>query len=133
MTVISDIRKDGSVTSAFDIDRIRADFPILSQTVYDKPFVYLDSAASAQKPRQVIDAITRTYETEYANVHRGVHFMSQKATDTMEAAREKVGASEPDRRRRDYRFRDGASFQHRPLADDRGADRCCPQGRAGRR
>ena len=121
MTVISDIRKDGSVTSAFDIDRIRADFPILSQTVYDKPFVYLDSAASAQKPRQVIDAITRTYETEYANVHRGVHFMSQK------------GASEPDRRRRDYRFRDGASFQHRPLADDRGADRCCPQGRAGRR
>lgn len=92
MTVISDIRQDSSVSGAFDIDRIRADFPILSQTVYDKPFVYLDSAASAQKPRQVIDAITRTYETEYANVHRGVHYMSQKTTDTMEAAREKVRA-----------------------------------------
>lgn len=92
MTVIADIRSEGTVSGVFDIERVRADFPILAETVYDKPLVYLDSAASAQKPRQVIDAITRTYETEYANVHRGVHYMSQKATDSMEAAREKVRA-----------------------------------------
>jgi len=92
VTVIGNIKKEGVLAGGLDIERIRADFPILAETVYDKPFVYLDSAASAQKPRQVIDAITRTYETEYANVHRGVHYMSQKATDTMEAAREKVRA-----------------------------------------
>lgn len=76
----------------FDIARVRQDFPILSQQVYDKTLVYFDSAASAQKPTAVIDAIKRTYETEYANVHRGVHYMSQKATDAMEGAREKVRA-----------------------------------------
>ena len=92
MTVIADIRNEGGVSGGFDVERVRADFPILAETVYDKPLVYLDSAASAQKPRQVIDAITRTYETEYANVHRGVHYMSQRATDSMEAAREKVRA-----------------------------------------
>ena len=73
-----------------DIARIRQDFPILSQRVYDKPLVYFDSAASAQKPKAVIEAIKHTYETEYANVHRGVHYMSQKATDAMEAARETI-------------------------------------------
>jgi cysteine desulfurase/selenocysteine lyase len=83
---------EGRVSGSFDIERVRADFPILAETVYGKPLVYLDSAASAQKPRQVIDAITRTYETEYANVHRGVHYMSQRATDSMEAAREKIRA-----------------------------------------
>jgi cysteine desulfurase / selenocysteine lyase len=92
VTVIADIRNEGGVSGGFDVERVRADFPILAETVYDKPLVYLDSAASAQKPRQVIDAITRTYETEYANVHRGVHYMSQRATDSMEAAREKVRA-----------------------------------------
>ncbi|MFT5439570.1 MAG: cysteine desulfurase/selenocysteine lyase [Alphaproteobacteria bacterium] len=92
MTVIADIRNEGSVSDGFDVERVRADFPILGEMVYDKPLVYLDSAASAQKPRQVIDAITRTYEKEYANVHRGVHYMSQRATDSMEAAREKIRA-----------------------------------------
>lgn len=72
---------------AYPIDRIRKDFPILSETVHGKPLVYLDNGASAQKPRAVIDRISRTYETEYANVHRGVHYMSQKATDAMEASR----------------------------------------------
>jgi len=91
MTAATDIRDAGSGV-VFDIERIRADFPILSETVYGKPLVYLDSAASAQKPRQVIDAISHVYETEYANVHRGVHFMSQKATDAMEQAREKIRA-----------------------------------------
>jgi cysteine desulfurase / selenocysteine lyase len=79
-------------TTTYDVDRIRRDFPILSEEVYDKPLVYFDSAASAQKPRAVIDTISNVYETEYANVHRGVHYMSQKATDAMEASRESVRA-----------------------------------------
>jgi cysteine desulfurase/selenocysteine lyase len=60
-------------TPVFDVERVREDFPILSEEVYGKPLVYLDSGASAQKPRAVIDAISNVYETEYANVHRGVH------------------------------------------------------------
>lgn len=72
----------------FDVARIRADFPILSRTIYDKPLVFLDSAASAQKPRAVIDVLSRTYENEYANIHRGVYYLSQKTTDAFEAARE---------------------------------------------
>ncbi len=74
----------------YDVESVRRDFPILSQTVYDNSLVYLDNGASAQKPRAVIDCIGRVYETEYANVHRGVHYMSQKATEAMEAARERV-------------------------------------------
>ena len=77
---------------AYDIDAIRRDFPILGERVYDKPLVYLDNGASAQKPRAVIDSLSRVYETEYANVHRGVHYMSQKATEAMEGAREKARA-----------------------------------------
>ncbi len=73
-----------------DVEAVRRDFPILSQKVHGKPLVFLDSAASAQKPRQVIDAIRRVYETEYANVHRGIHWMSERATDRMEGARETV-------------------------------------------
>ncbi len=74
----------------YPIDRIRADFPILSELVREKPHVYLDNGASAQKPSVVIEQISKTYETEYANVHRGVHYMSQRATDAMEAARVKA-------------------------------------------
>jgi cysteine desulfurase/selenocysteine lyase len=74
----------------YDVERIRADFPILSRTVYGKPLVYLDSAASAQKPRQVIDALSQVYETEYANVHRGAYYLSMRATDAYEGARAKV-------------------------------------------
>ncbi|MGB7316748.1 MAG: cysteine desulfurase [Planktotalea sp.] len=71
----------------FDIDAIRADFPILSRTVNGKPLVYLDNGASAQKPQVVIDAITRAYAEEYANVHRGLHYLSNLATDKYEAVR----------------------------------------------
>ena len=78
------------VNGSYDVDRVRGDFPILGEEVYGKKLVYLDNGASAQKPRAVIDEITRVYETEYANVHRGVHYMSQKATDAMEASRETV-------------------------------------------
>lgn len=74
----------------FDINTIRNDFPILSRTVYDRPLVYLDNAATTQKPRQVVEAITDEYYNVNANVHRGVHYLSQQATDLHEEAREKV-------------------------------------------
>ncbi|MBD9556106.1 cysteine desulfurase [Ensifer sp. ENS03] len=75
---------------AYDVETIRKDFPILSKTVYGKPLVYLDNGASAQKPQVVIDAISHAYSNEYANVHRGLHFLSNAATEAYEAAREKV-------------------------------------------
>ncbi|KQR68718.1 cysteine desulfurase [Rhizobium sp. Leaf341] len=75
---------------AYDVERIRQDFPILSRTVYGKPLVYLDNGASAQKPQVVIDAISHAYANEYANVHRGLHFLSNAATDAYELSREKV-------------------------------------------
>lgn len=74
----------------YDIAKIRGDFPILSREVNNKPLVYLDNGASAQKPQVVIDAITRTYSQEYANVHRGLHYLSNLATDNYEAVRGKV-------------------------------------------
>ena len=74
----------------FDINQIRNDFPILGRKVYDRPLVYLDNAATTQKPRSVVEAITDEYYNVNANVHRGVHYLSQQATDLHEAAREKV-------------------------------------------
>jgi cysteine desulfurase/selenocysteine lyase len=75
---------------AYDVAAIRRDFPILSREVYGKPLVYLDNAASAQKPKPVLEAMTRAYTEGYANVHRGLHFLSNAATETFEAARESV-------------------------------------------
>lgn len=77
-------------TPVYDIDAIRADFPILGRTMHDKPLVFLDSAASAQKPRQVIDAISNAYETEYANVHRGLYQISEAVTARYEGTRETI-------------------------------------------
>jgi cysteine desulfurase/selenocysteine lyase len=74
----------------FDAERVRKDFPILSQTTHGKPLVFLDSAASAQKPQCVIDAISRFYATDYANIHRGVYELSVRATEAVEDARRKV-------------------------------------------
>lgn len=74
----------------YEVDRIRDDFPILSRTVYGKPLVYLDNGATTQKPRAVIEAITEEYYSVNANVHRGVHFLSQRATELHEASRETV-------------------------------------------
>ena len=74
----------------FDINTIRNDFPILGRKVYDRPLVYLDNAATTQKPRSVVEAITDEYYNVNANVHRGVHYLSQQATDLHEGAREKV-------------------------------------------
>ena len=73
-----------------DVEKIRRDFPILGREVYGKPLVYLDNAATTQKPQCVIDAISEAYCNENANVHRGIHFLSQQATEMMETAREKV-------------------------------------------
>jgi cysteine desulfurase/selenocysteine lyase len=75
---------------AYDVAAIRRDFPILSREVYGKPLVYLDNAASAQKPKPVLEAMTRAYTEGYANVHRGLHFLSNAATEAFEAARESV-------------------------------------------
>ncbi len=77
---------------AFDVESVRADFPILGREVHGMPLVYLDNAASAQKPRQVMDAMRDMQENCYANVHRGNHFLSQAATDAFERARAKVQA-----------------------------------------
>jgi cysteine desulfurase/selenocysteine lyase len=78
------------IQSGYDVEAIRRDFPILSREVYGKPLVYLDNGAAAQKPQAVIDMITHTYTNEYANVHRGLHFLSNAATDAYEKARETV-------------------------------------------
>ena len=73
-----------------DVNRIREDFPILAQSIRGKPLVYLDNAATSQKPRSVIDAISRYYERDNANVHRGVHTLSERATRDYEGARDRI-------------------------------------------
>lgn len=84
---------------SFDVASVRAEFPILGTTAHGRPLVYLDNAATTQKPRAVLDALTSYYEASNANVHRGVHYLSGKATDQFEAARVKVasfiGAADP--------------------------------------
>src|ERR1700724_2740283 len=77
---------------AYDVARIREDFPILATEVYGKPLVYLDNAASAQKPQAVLDRMHQAYTTQYANVHRGLHYLANEATEAYEGAREKVAA-----------------------------------------
>ncbi|MFN0023244.1 MAG: aminotransferase class V-fold PLP-dependent enzyme, partial [Parvularculaceae bacterium] len=80
------------MTALFDIKAVRAQFPILSREVYAKPLVYLDNAASAQKPRAVIDAMTRAMEGSYANVHRGLHLLANETTAAFEQARATAAA-----------------------------------------
>jgi cysteine desulfurase/selenocysteine lyase len=90
MTALANVSvPHSSVTDphSYNVERIRADFPILHQNVHGHPLVYLDNAATTQKPRQVIDAITHYYEHDNANIHRGVHALSQRATDEYELAR----------------------------------------------
>src|SRR5713226_951895 len=77
---------------AYDVTRIREDFPILAMQVYGKPLVYLDNAASAQKPKAVLERLEHAYTAEYANVHRGLHYLANAATEAYEDAREKVRA-----------------------------------------
>jgi cysteine desulfurase / selenocysteine lyase len=77
---------------SYDVDEIRKDFPILAMEVYGKPLIYLDNAASAQKPKAVLDRLQQAYTSEYANVHRGLHYLANAATEAYEGAREKVRA-----------------------------------------
>jgi cysteine desulfurase/selenocysteine lyase len=83
---------DTTTNGFYDVSRIRADFPILATKVYGKPLVYLDNAASAQKPQAVLDRVHQAYTTQYANVHRGLHYLANEATEAYELAREKVAA-----------------------------------------
>ena len=76
--------------TALDVDRIRAEFPILNERVHGKPLVFLDSAASSMKPEAVIDAMAQTMRTQYANVHRGLHWMSERTTDAYESTRDAI-------------------------------------------
>ena len=80
------------LNGSYDVNRIREDFPILAMQVYGKPLIYLDNAASAQKPKAVLDRLTQAYTSEYANVHRGLHYLANTATEGYEGAREKVRA-----------------------------------------
>ena len=80
--------KNREIYMPYDVYRVREDFPILKQIVHGKPLIYLDNAASTQKPQVVIDAISDTYQKYYANIHRGVHWLSQKSTELYEQTRE---------------------------------------------
>src|SRR6202163_3708715 len=84
--------QEAMTNGGYDVNRIRADFPILAIQIYGKPLVYLDNAASAQKPRAVLDRLEEAYTTQYANVHRGLHYLANEATEAYEGAREKVAA-----------------------------------------
>jgi cysteine desulfurase/selenocysteine lyase len=93
------LRPPKELHGSFDVERIRADFPILTQKIRGKDLVFLDSAASAQKPRVVADAMVNAMETQYANVHRGLHWMSERTTDAFEATRDAAARliNAPDR------------------------------------
>ena len=147
---------------AYDVNRIRADFPILGMQVYGKPLVYLDNAASAQKPQAVLDRLNQAYTSQYANVHRGLHYLANEATEAYEGAREKVaaflnagrkeeiiftrnateainlvaytfGRERIKARRRDRALDHGAPFQHRAVAFPARAPGRGAQMGAGRR
>jgi cysteine desulfurase/selenocysteine lyase len=90
MRSVRQLQEAGAAPATFDVEKVRKDFPILEQQVHGHPLVYLDNAASAQKPRQVIDAVAHFDSNDYSNVHRGVHSLSERATAAFESAREKV-------------------------------------------
>jgi cysteine desulfurase / selenocysteine lyase len=98
------IMNDAATNGAYDVNRIRADFPILASKVYGKPLVYLDNAASAQKPLAVLDRLQRAYTSQYANVHRGLHYLANEATEAYEQAREKVACFLNARRKEEIVF-----------------------------
>lgn len=108
MTAPAPARKNPDA-GVFDARRAREDFPILKTAAHGKPLVFLDSAASAQKPRQVIDAVAHVYEAEYANIHRGVYELSERTTAAFEDAREKIRAFLNAREAREIIFVRGAT------------------------
>jgi cysteine desulfurase/selenocysteine lyase len=90
MKAAQEISPRDSLRSGLDVEAIRKDFPILARKVHGKPLVYLDNGATSQKPQAVIDAVSRYYAEENSNIHRGVHYLSERATAAYEEAREKI-------------------------------------------
>jgi cysteine desulfurase / selenocysteine lyase len=90
MKAAQEISQRGSLRSGLDVEAIRKDFPILARKVHGRPLVYLDNGATSQKPQAVIDAVSRYYAEENSNIHRGVHYLSERATAAYEEAREKI-------------------------------------------
>jgi cysteine desulfurase/selenocysteine lyase len=111
---------------AYDVTRIRADFPALALQPYGKPLVYLDNAASAQKPRPVLDRLERAYTTEYSNVHRGLHYLANAATEAYEDAREKVRGFLNAERTQEIAFTRNATEAINLVAYSFGVDRIKP-------
>jgi cysteine desulfurase/selenocysteine lyase len=117
---------DMSTTGVYDVNRIRKDFPILSMQVYGKPLVYLDNAASAQKPQAVLDRMHKAYTSEYANVHRGLHYLANEATEAYEGAREKVASFLNARRKEEIIFTRNATEAINLVAYTFGRERIKP-------
>ena len=90
MKVAHEIATRGPLVEVLDVSKIRADFPILKEKIHGKPLVYLDNGATSQKPQVVIDALNHYYSAENSNIHRGVHFLSERATEAYEVARQKI-------------------------------------------
>jgi cysteine desulfurase / selenocysteine lyase len=111
---------------SYDVHRIREDFPLLSMRVYGKPLVYLDNAASAQKPKAVLDRLTQAYTSEYANVHRGLHYLANAATEAYEGARDKVAAFLNAERREEIVFTRSATEAINLVAQTFGRERIGP-------
>jgi len=111
---------------SYDVARVREDFPILGMKVYGKPLVYLDNAASAQKPKAVLDRLTKAYTSEYANVHRGLHYLANAATEGYEGAREKVAAFLNAKRNEEIIFTRGATEAINLVAQTFGRERIGP-------
>jgi cysteine desulfurase/selenocysteine lyase len=114
------------INGAYDVNRIREDFPILAMPVYGEPLVYLDNAASAQKPKAVLDRLQHAYTAEYANVHRGLHYLANAATEAYEGAREKVRAFLNARRPEEIVFTRNASEAINLVAATFGRERIKP-------
>ena len=108
---------------SYDVHRVRQDFPILAMQVHGKPLVYLDNAASAQKPRAVLDRLTEAYTSEYANVHRGLHYLANAATEAYEGARDKVARFLNAERREEIIFTRGATEAINLVAQTFGRER----------
>ena len=111
---------------SYDVGRVREDFPILGMQVYGKPLVYLDNAASAQKPKAVLDRLTQAYTSEYANVHRGLHYLANAATEGYEGAREKVAGFLNAARSDEIVFTRGATEAINLVAQTFGRERIGP-------
>jgi len=111
---------------SYDVQRVREDFPILAMQVYGKPLVYLDNAASAQKPTAVLDRLTQAYTSEYANVHRGLHYLANAATEAYEGARDKVARFLNAGRREEVIFTRGATEAINLVAQTFGRERIRP-------